>query len=125
MSDSDRQILDAFIDNIWIEKGLSQNTLDSYRSDLEQFSKWLKKNNLSFWGTTQINPEYQSITILPNDFKKIINKLYHNFFYSSLSRYFLNILAVTNIPAFIKRKLVKHIKFSSSPDSSFSQNADS
>ena len=38
MSDSDRQILDAFIDNIWIEKGLSQNTLDSYKSDLEQFS---------------------------------------------------------------------------------------
>ena len=40
---------------------------------------WLKTNNLSFWGTTQINPEYQSITILPNDFKKIINKLYHKF----------------------------------------------
>ena len=32
-----------------------------------------QKNNLSFWGTTQINPEYQSITILPNDFKKIID----------------------------------------------------
>ena len=43
MSDSDRQILDAFIDNIWIEKGLSQNTLDSYRSDLQQFSSWLEK----------------------------------------------------------------------------------
>ena len=45
MSDSDRQILDAFIDNIWIEKGLSQNTLDSYKSDLEQFSIWLEKNH--------------------------------------------------------------------------------
>ena len=53
MSDSDRQILDAFIDNIWIEKGLSQNTLDSYRSDLEQFSKWLKKNNLSYIKTSK------------------------------------------------------------------------
>ena len=53
MSDSDRQILDAFIDNIWIEKGLSQNTLDSYRSDLEQFSKWLKKNNLSYLKTSK------------------------------------------------------------------------
>ena len=38
MSDSDRLVLDAFIDNIWIEKGLSKNTLESYRSDLEQFS---------------------------------------------------------------------------------------
>ena len=53
MSDSDRQILDAFIDNIWIEKGLSQNTLDSYRSDLEQFSTWLKKNNLSYIKTSK------------------------------------------------------------------------
>jgi len=53
MSDSDRQILDAFIDNIWIEKGLSQNTLDSYRSDLEQFSSWLKKNNLTYSKTSK------------------------------------------------------------------------
>ena len=53
MSDSDRQILDAFIDNIWIEKGLSQNTLDSYRSDLEQFSSWLEKNNLSYINTSK------------------------------------------------------------------------
>ena len=53
MSGSDRQILDAFIDNIWIEKGLSQNTLDSYRSDLEQFSSWLEKNNLSYTKTSK------------------------------------------------------------------------
>ena len=53
MSDSDRQILDAFIDNIWIEKGLSRNTLDSYRSDLEQFSIWLEKNNLTFSKTSK------------------------------------------------------------------------
>ena len=53
MSDSDRQILDAFIDNIWIEKGLSQNTLDSYRSDLDQFSSWLEKNNLTYIKTSK------------------------------------------------------------------------
>ena len=53
MSDSDRQILDAFIDNIWIEKGLSPNTLDSYRSDLEQFATWLEKNNLSYIKTSK------------------------------------------------------------------------
>ena len=53
MSDSDRQILDAFIDNIWIEKGLSQNTLDSYRSDLEQFTLWLEKNDLNYIKTSK------------------------------------------------------------------------
>ena len=53
MSDSDRLVLDAFIDNIWIEKGLSKNTLESYRSDLEQFSNWLKTKDLSFSKTAK------------------------------------------------------------------------
>ena len=35
MNDDKRQIIDAFIDTIWIEKGLSPNTLNSYKSDLE------------------------------------------------------------------------------------------
>ena len=38
MNDDERQIIDAFIDTIWIEKGLSPNTLDSYKSDLERLS---------------------------------------------------------------------------------------
>ncbi len=53
MSDSDRLVLDSFIDNIWIEKGLSKNTLESYRSDLEQFSNWLKTKDLSFSKTAK------------------------------------------------------------------------
>ena len=32
---------------------MSQNTLDSYRSDLEQFSSWLEKNNLSYIKTSK------------------------------------------------------------------------
>ena len=42
---SDR-LIDGFIDNIWLEKGLSQNTLDAYRQDLSNFSNWLKPVNL-------------------------------------------------------------------------------
>lgn len=34
-------IIDAFIDAIWLEDGLSKNTLDSYRLDLTAFSTWL------------------------------------------------------------------------------------
>lgn len=37
MSGDERRILDAFIDTIWIEKGLSQNTLNSYKSDTEKY----------------------------------------------------------------------------------------
>jgi integrase/recombinase XerD len=36
-------LLDAFSDALWLEDGLSRNTLDSYRSDLEQFGVWLTK----------------------------------------------------------------------------------
>lgn len=36
-------VLDAFCDSLWLEDGLSYNTLESYRSDLEQFAQWLVK----------------------------------------------------------------------------------
>lgn len=33
--------LDAFIDHLWLEDGLSKNTLESYRLDLTLFANWL------------------------------------------------------------------------------------
>jgi integrase/recombinase XerD len=35
------ELLDAFCDSLWLEDGLSRNTLDSYRRDLRKFSDWL------------------------------------------------------------------------------------
>jgi integrase/recombinase XerD len=40
---TNQAILDDFIDRIWLEEGLSRNTLDSYRQDLTQFATWLEK----------------------------------------------------------------------------------
>ncbi len=40
---NDAEILDEFCDNLWLEDGLSRNTLDSYRRDLVKFSTWLRK----------------------------------------------------------------------------------
>ncbi|MGD2141780.1 MAG: site-specific tyrosine recombinase XerD [Burkholderiales bacterium] len=34
-------VLDAFCDALWLEDGLSRNSLDSYRRDLRIFSEWL------------------------------------------------------------------------------------
>jgi integrase/recombinase XerD len=34
-------LLDEFCDALWLEDGLSRNTLDSYRRDLKIFAKWL------------------------------------------------------------------------------------
>ena len=40
---ADTALLDTFIDHLWLEDGLSRNTLDSYRRDLQQFADWLKQ----------------------------------------------------------------------------------
>ncbi len=37
--------LDIFIDHLWLEDGLSKNTLESYRLDLTTFALWLAKQN--------------------------------------------------------------------------------
>ena len=39
-------LLDSFADALWLEDGLSKNTLSSYRRDLEQFALFLKKTPL-------------------------------------------------------------------------------
>ena len=38
------EVIDKFIDHLWLEDGLSKNTLNSYRFDLELFMKWVDKN---------------------------------------------------------------------------------
>ena len=38
------KIIDQFIDHLWLEDGLSKNTLNSYRFDLELFLEWLTVN---------------------------------------------------------------------------------
>jgi integrase/recombinase XerD len=37
-------IIDEFIDHLWLEDGLSKNTLSSYRFDLVLFSNWLNES---------------------------------------------------------------------------------
>ena len=41
-------IIEQFIDVVWMERGLSENTLSAYRTDLKKFVVWLmqKDNNL-------------------------------------------------------------------------------
>lgn len=40
-------LLDEFSDALWLEDGLSRNTLESYRSDLQKFAEWLEKQSRS------------------------------------------------------------------------------
>lgn len=39
--DTDKPLLEKYIDSLWLEKGLSRNTLESYQRDLEAFRQWL------------------------------------------------------------------------------------
>lgn len=44
MNSDNALLLDEFTDRLWLEEGLSRNTLESYRRDLMQFAEWLEKH---------------------------------------------------------------------------------
>lgn len=41
MNEADAQLIDTFIDALWLTDGLAKNTLAGYRSDLSLFANWL------------------------------------------------------------------------------------
>ncbi|MDD5296938.1 MAG: site-specific tyrosine recombinase XerD [Rhodocyclaceae bacterium] len=43
----DGELLDVFCDSLWLEDGLSKNTLAGYRSDLSCYALWLADRNFS------------------------------------------------------------------------------
>lgn len=45
ISPVDEQCLERYLDMVWVEKGLSQNTLESYRQDLQGFASWLQSRS--------------------------------------------------------------------------------
>jgi len=42
---NDSALIDAFLEAMWLEKGLSENTLSAYRSDLNKFANFLAKQS--------------------------------------------------------------------------------
>lgn len=49
---TDQALLDQFCDCLWLEDGLSRNTLDAYRRDLKQLNAWLATRSVPFTQTT-------------------------------------------------------------------------
>lgn len=47
------QIIENFLDVIWTEHGLSQNTLLAYRRDLQGYADWLTKNGATLTDVTR------------------------------------------------------------------------
>ena len=42
---ADHGLVEQFLDAMWMERGLSENTLVSYRTDLSKLLTWMEKNN--------------------------------------------------------------------------------
>lgn len=40
-------LTELFLNHLWLEKGLSENTRSAYKHDIEQFSAWLAQNQLT------------------------------------------------------------------------------
>ncbi len=47
MKAQDSVCIDRFLDRLWMESGLSDNTLSAYRHDVSRFADWLDKNQLA------------------------------------------------------------------------------
>jgi integrase/recombinase XerD len=48
-------LLRSFLDSLYIEKGLSKNTVSSYRNDISSFSSWCDKEHLDRLKITDLN----------------------------------------------------------------------
>lgn len=51
----DTPLIEAFIDALWMEQGLSANTLDAYRSDLKGYAQWLKRRGQSLMSAARVD----------------------------------------------------------------------
>ncbi len=43
---SDNDVIEAYLDAVWMERGLAENTLTAYRGDLKRFADWLAQRGL-------------------------------------------------------------------------------
>ena len=67
--------LDTFIDHLWLEDGLSKNTLESYRADLSQFNTWLCKNKSDLLKATQADIQQYLAVKFPQSKPRSISRL--------------------------------------------------
>ncbi len=77
-------MIERFIDYLWVEQGLSDNTLASYRTDLSLFEKWLQQKDLSLEHCSTQNIQ----KFLSERFKQGVSARSTARFLSSLKRFY-------------------------------------
>lgn len=55
LPDSEQLVIERFLDVLWMEHGLSRNTLSAYKNDLANLAFWLTQNHSSLHLATQQN----------------------------------------------------------------------
>jgi integrase/recombinase XerD len=71
-----QQQLDNFIDHLWLEDGLSKNTLDSYRHDLNAFTIWCEqRENVNLDAVTNANIQQYLAVKFPQSKARSIGRL--------------------------------------------------
>lgn len=71
----DTSLLDTFIDHLWLEDGLSKNTLESYRADLAQFSVWLITQDATIVEAKEADIQQYLAVKFPNSKPRSIGRL--------------------------------------------------
>jgi integrase/recombinase XerD len=74
-SEVDNSLLDTFIDHLWLEDGLSKNTLDSYRADLSHFNTWLDKRDSDLLAASQADIQQYLAVKFPQSKPRSISRL--------------------------------------------------
>lgn len=84
--------LDLFIDHLWLEDGLSKNTLDSYRLDMSAFSLWLSEQQKSLIAVDQAEIQQYIALKFPHFKPRSISRLI-----ASLRRFYRYLLRENKI----------------------------
>ncbi|HEU4709511.1 MAG TPA: site-specific tyrosine recombinase XerD [Methylophilaceae bacterium] len=93
MNSPDPALLDAFIDHLWLEDGLSKNTLDSYRRDLQLFADWLQKKGKNLANAGQLEIQQYLAARFPKSKPRSISRLI-----ASLRRFYRYALRENAVP---------------------------
>jgi integrase/recombinase XerD len=75
LSPQDLAELDTFIDHLWLEDGLSKNTLESYRLDLTSFALWLTQQSKSLLTAGQADIQQYLAVKFPQSKPRSIGRL--------------------------------------------------
>lgn len=76
MNPASIELLDSFIDHLWLEDGLSKNTLESYRRDLSLFADWLQaKFSINLMQVEQVHIQQYLAAKFPQSKPRSIGRL--------------------------------------------------